>query len=192
MQHDSGNHRDFYRIECRAIVGFRSLGERPPEDAGPDTFFSDSPALLLSRELLRLEQEATPILAAIGEKDRAVASYLHVINRRIDLLSRHTLAQAPDTATGEEQSISLSEGGVVFRCAQALRVGSFVALRLLLLPAWTGVTTFGLVLKSETTAAGDTEISVAFESLQDTERQLVARHVMQVQMAEQRRRAGRT
>ena len=192
MQHDSGNHRDFYRIECRAIVGFRSLGERPPEDAGPDTFFSDSPALLLSRELLRLEQEATPILAAIGEKDRAVASYLHVINRRIDLLSRHTLAQAPDTATGEEQSISLSEGGVVFRCAQALSVGSFVALRLLLLPAWTGVTTFGLVLKSETTAAGDTEISVEFESLQDTERQLVARHVMQVQMAEQRRRAGRT
>ena len=192
MQHDSGNHRDFYRIECRAIVGFQSLGERPPEDAGPDTFFSDSPALLLSRELLRLEQEATPILAAIGEKDRAVASYLHVINRRIDLLSRHTLAQAPDTATGEEQSISLSEGGVVFRCAQALSVGSFVALRLLLLPAWTGVTTFGLVLKSETTAAGDTEISVEFESLQDTERQLVARHVMQVQMAEQRRRAGRT
>lgn len=192
MHHDSGNHRDFYRIECRAIVGFRSLGERLPEDAGPGTFFSDSPALLLSRELLQLEQEAAPIMAAIGEKDRAVASYLHVINRKIDLLSRHILAQAPDTATGEEQSISLSEGGVVFRCAQALSVGSFVALRLLLLPAWTGVAAFGQVVKSESTAAGYSEISVAFENLQDAERQLVARHVMQVQMAEQRRRAGRT
>ena len=192
MHQDSGNHRDFYRIECRAVVGFRPLGERLPKDAGADTFFSDSPALLLSRELLRLEQEAAPVMAAIGEKDRAVANYLHVINRKIDLLSRHILAQAPDTATGEEQSISLSEGGVVFRCPQALAVGGFVALRLLLLPAWTGVTAFGHVVKSEITAAGDTEISVAFDNLQDTERQLVARHVMQVQMAEQRRRAGRT
>ena len=51
---------------------------------------------------------------------------------------------------------------------------------------------FGQVVKSESTAAGYSEISVAFENLQDAERQLVARHVMQIQMAEQRRRAGRT
>jgi hypothetical protein len=35
-------------------------------------------------------------------------------------------------------------------------------------------------------------VSVNFENLPEAERQLIARHVMQVQMAEQRKRAGRT
>lgn len=35
--------------------------------------------------------------------------------------------------------------------------------------------------------AGERNVAVNFEQLQDADRQIIARHVMQVQMAEQRR-----
>ena len=184
------NHRDFYRIECRAVVSCKLLGAALPRGQSPDSHFNESPALALSRELLRVDQENNPALHAIGEKDRAVGSYLAVVNRKIDMLARYLLAQSADATTGDEQSISLSEGGVAWHTAQTLPQGSFVALRLMLLPAWTAVTTHAQIITSEHGGA-EPLVTASFENLDEAGRQLIARHVMQVQMAEQRRRAGR-
>ena len=190
MQHGPDNHRDFYRIECRAVVSCKLLGASVPRKAPPESHFNENPALALSRELLRLDQENAPLLHAIGEKDRAVGGYLALVNRKIDLLGRYLLAQSPEASTGEEQTISLSEGGVAWHTSQALSEGSVVALRLMLLPAWTAVTAYALVVSSERGTA-EPLVTASFENLQEADRQLIARHVMQVQMAEQRRRAGR-
>jgi hypothetical protein len=51
------NHRDVYRIECRAIVSCRVLGATVPRGASPGSHFDEDPALALSRELLRLDQD---------------------------------------------------------------------------------------------------------------------------------------
>jgi hypothetical protein len=184
------NHRDFYRIECRAIVSCRVLGATVPRGASPGSHFDEDPALALSRELLRLDQDNSALLHAISEKDRAAGAYLAVVNRKIELLARHLLAQSPEATTGEEQTISLSEGGVAWHTTQPLPEGAIVALRLMLLPAWTAVTTYAEVIKAEHGGA-EPLVNASFENLEEADRQLIARHVMQVQMAEQRRRAGR-
>lgn len=190
MPQDTDNHRDFYRIQCRAVVSCKLLGSDLPRSAAPDTHFKENPALALSRELLRLDQENAPLLHAIGEKDRAVGGYIALVNRKIDMIARHLLSESPEASTGEEQTISLSEGGVAWHTGQRLPAGAYVALRLMLLPAWTAVTTYASIVTSE---AGGAEplVTASFESLPEADRQLIARHVMQVQMAEQRRRAGR-
>lgn len=190
MQQGTDNHRDFYRIQCRAVVSCKLLGPSASTRATPDSHFEENPALLLSRELLRLEQENAPLLHAISEKDRAVGGYLSIINRKMDLLARYLLAQSPEASTGEEQTISLSEGGAAWHTSQRLPEGSHVALRLMLLPAWTPVTTYALIVKAEQDGSVPL-VTASFENLQESDRQLIARHVMQVQMAEQRRRAGR-
>lgn len=184
------NHRDFYRIQCRAVVSCKLLGAAAPRGAPPDSHFTENPALALSRELLRLDQESSALLHAIAEKDRAAGAYLAVLNRKTDLLARYLLAQSPDATTGEEQTISLSEGGVAWHTTQPLPEGAIVALRLMLLPAWTAVTTYAEVIKAEH-GGPEPLVNASFENLEEADRQLIARHVMQVQMAEQRRRAGR-
>lgn len=60
----------------------------------------------------------------------------------------------------------------------------------MLLPSWTAVTSHARVVKTEPGEAG-VLVTASFDNLQESDRQLIARHVMQVQMAEQRRRAGR-
>ncbi len=184
------NHRDFYRIDCRAVVSCKLLADTVARGASPDSHFNENPALALSRELLRLDQENAQLLHSIGEKDRALGGYLGVVNRKIDLLARHLIAESPDAATGEEQTISLSEGGVAWHTSQALPGGAFVALRLMLLPAYTPVTAYAEVISTEYGTA-EPLVTASFENLREADRQLIARHVIQVQMAEQRRRAGR-
>ena len=130
MPTGTDNHRDFYRIQCRAVVSCKVLGATVPKTP-PGAHFDENPALALSRELLRLDQENNALLHAISEKDRAAGAYLAVVNRKIDLLARYLLAQSPEATTGEEQTISLSEGGVAWHTAQPLPAGSVVALRLM-------------------------------------------------------------
>ena len=190
MQKSPDNHRDFYRIQCRAVVSCKLLGATVQRGVPPESHFEENPALVLSRELLRLDQENAPLLHAIGEKDRAVGGYLALVNRKIDLVSRYLLAQSPEAATGEEQTISLSEGGTAWHTDQHLPEGSVVVLRLMLLPSWTAVTAYASIVKTEHSGA-EALVTASFDNLQDADRQLIARHVMQVQMAEQRRRAGR-
>jgi len=188
----SGNQRDFYRVECRALVASRVLGGNLPHGATPASFFGESVQLSLGRELLRIDQEYAQVLHGIADRDRTLGNYLHGINRKIDALARHVLALAPEAQEDVEQTVSISEGGIAFRSGEALAAGTVLALNITLLPSRLAVAVFARVLGTQASPDGSALIvTTLFENLQDAERQLIARHVMQVQMAEQRRRSGR-
>lgn len=70
-------------------------------------------------------------------------------------------------------------------------MGSVLAIRMTLLPAYVGIAVYASVVKLMAERNGNTHVSVNYERLQDADRQIIARHVMQVQMAEQRKKGGR-
>lgn len=188
----SGNQRDFYRVECRALIAMRVLGDRLPRGATAASFFGDSVQLGLARELMRIDQEYGQVLHGIGDRDRNLGNYLHAVNRKIDALARYLLALAPEAGEEVEQTVSISEGGIAFRSSEALAAGTVLALNMTLLPARLAIAVFARVIATQAAPDGSPAIvTTHFEQLQDAERQLIARHVMQVQMAEQRRRSGR-
>lgn len=187
----SSNQRDFYRVDCRAVLSYLQIGDGIPPGKLPENFFPDNEHFNLMRELRRLDQEHGNVLHALGEQNRTLHSYLGVINRKIDVLARHLASLTPEMSRGEEQTVSLSEGGLAFSCNAALAIGSVLALRLTLLPAWVGVTAFGVVTKTAPLPDGRTAVTVNFERLQDGDRQAIARQVMQVQMAERKKGGGR-
>lgn len=189
MRGRSTNERDFYRVDGRGIVAMAVVGDRIPPGRSAESFFGEDQFDLL-RELRRLDLEGTGVLHQLGEQDRALGSYLHLLNRKIDALARHLSMLSPELRDGAEQTVSISEGGIAFTAAAPPEAGSVVALRVMLLPSGTAFAAFGRIVKLQPQPVG-TAVSVNFENLQEAERQLVARHVMQVQMAEQRRRAGR-
>jgi hypothetical protein len=191
MRGKGSNQRDFYRVECRAVLDYVALGDHLPAARSAESFFGDGEHFALLRELRKLDHDNAQLLHAIGESDRNVGSYLHLLNRKIDLLARHIAALSPGLKSGSEQTISLSEGGLSFAAADPPAAGSVLALRMTLLPAYAVLALFASVVKLQPLADGQVQVSLNFERLQDAERQAIARHVMQVQMAEQRRKAGR-
>lgn len=191
MSASESNQRDYFRISCRAVISHCTVGAQVPGGKRPEAFFPDNEHFAMLRELRRMDQESQHLLAAIGEQDRTLGSYLHHLNRKLDTAVRFMATLVPSNSQGSEQTISLSEAGLAFHADPAPAVGSVLALRLTLLPAFAGLAVYGRVVKAGDESTDGTLVSVNFEHLQDAERQVLARHVMQVQMAEQRRKSGR-
>ena len=185
------NQRDFYRVDCRVIISHCVAGDRVPAGRAPDSYFPDSEHFSLLRELRRMDHEAGHLLHTLGEHDRNLGAYFAHLNRKFDLLARHLAALTPELSRGSEQTISLSEGGLSFHAPQPPVPGSVLALRMTLMPAYVGIAVYASVVASGMQAREGRNVSVNFEHLQDADRQLIARHVMQVQMAEQRRSRDR-
>lgn len=79
-----------------------------------------------------MDYESQHLLRHISERDRTLANYLKVMNKRIDLLGQ-VMVQSLLKEIGEPRKVSLSEG-VSFHHDRALPVGQLLVLRMVLLP----------------------------------------------------------
>lgn len=171
--------RDFYRIEDQLAVDYRVI-------EGPDLSDAQfgSPQFQMLSELQVLEQESQHLLRQIGERDRSLAAYLKIVNKRIELVARTLVTQAADTPT-DKLLVTLSEGGMSFTATEPLEPETWLALRLVLMPSPLGLVIPARVLRCDCAeAAGSWTIGVSFEALSDPERQLLARHILQKQAQE--------
>lgn len=178
------NRRNFYRIKDTAAVEIRAC-----ETHGES--FADMVQLPAQYQLISefqlLDVEAQSLLSGIQEKDRTLAAYLRMLNRKLDALCR-TLAltnQPLDPATLRD--INLSEGGMSFCHTETLTQGSLVRIKLVLLPSYVGLLLKGKVLNCQANDDGF-YIHLEFIDLDDQQRQLIARHILRKQQEERRQR----
>ncbi len=182
---DADDRREYYRIEDSIALEIHPL--KQGETA--DECSSDSPSRLfgLLSELHLMDFESQHLLRHIHERDRTLASYLKVINKRIDLLGQ-ALAQSLLRDIGPARQVTLSEGGIAFGSPHPIEPGSHLAIRMVLMPQALGLALSAVVVHNQLREDGQFEIGTEFESLTDAQRQLLARHILQKQ-AQQRRLA---
>jgi hypothetical protein len=175
---DAEDRREYYRIEDTIALEFTLLSGH--EALASEELRDPSPLFNLLSELHLSDFESQHLLRNIAERDRSLASYLKVINKRIDLLGQ-AVAQNLLRDIGLPREVSLSEGGVSFNNPQPVALGSHLAMKIVLMPA-----AFGLLLRAHVIHClerpdGQYEIGTEFEALTDTQRQLLARHILQKQ-----------
>ncbi|MFC3606493.1 PilZ domain-containing protein [Stutzerimonas tarimensis] len=168
--------REYYRIDDR--IALEILPADSPAAA-------PSPLFALLAELHQLEAEAQPLLRQLGDRNRTLANYLKLQNRRIDLLGQ-ALAQELLHDVGTPQPVILSEGGLRFDHGQALEPGRGLVLKMVLLPQALGLQIKARVLYCNARDDGQFDIGTEFEELSDPQRQLLARHILQKQALERR------
>src|SRR5690606_30798030 len=103
-----------------------------------DALQDASPLFNLLSELHLMDFESQHLLRHISERDRTLASYLKVINKRIDLLGQ-ALAQSLLQGVGSPRRVSLSEGGISFESEQPVSRDSHLALKMVLMPQALGL-----------------------------------------------------
>jgi hypothetical protein len=182
---DADDRREYYRIEDTIALEFRPLKQGETADAsGAD---SASQLFGLLSDLHLMDFESQHLLRHIHERDRTLAGYLKVINKRIDLLGQ-ALAQSLLRDIGPARQVILSEGGISFTSAQSLEPGTHLAIKMVLMPQALGLLLRAVVVHNQLREDGQFEIGTEFEALTDAQRQLLARHILQKQ-AQQRRQA---
>jgi len=178
------NRRNFYRIKDTAAVEIHpSLGQ---SDSFADLVQLPAQYQLIS-DFQLLDVEAQSLLGTIQEKDRSLAAYLRLLNRKLDALSR-TLALVNHPIDPKElREIDLSEGGLSLHWPNALEPTSLVRIKLILVPSYVGLLLRGQVVTCKNRDNGF-DIHLEFIDLDDQQRQLIARHILRKQQEERRQR----
>ena len=173
---------EYYRIDDMIALQIKPLSG--PDAASKEVLLNDSPLFNLLSELHLSEFEAQHLLRQISEKDRSLAAFLKVQNKRMDLLSQ-VMAQSLLGEIGAPQPVIISEGGIDFQHPTVLTPGSHLAVKLVLMPQ-----ALGLLLRAKVTHCdpkGDSfDIGTEFESMTDAQRQLLARYILHQQAQERR------
>lgn len=180
---DADDRREYYRIGDTIALDFTLLsGANAPAS---EVLHDASPLFNLLSDLHLLDFEAQHLLRQISERDRTLANYLKVMNKRIDLLGQ-ALAQNLLRDVGAPRQVTMSESGISFNNLQELAVGSHLAIKMVLMPQALGLLLRGQVVNCRLRDDGQYEIGVEFEALTDAQRQLMARHILQRQALERR------
>lgn len=180
---DEDDRREYYRIDDTIALDFTLLSGA--QALASDELHDSSPLFNLLSELHLMDFESQHLLRHINERDRTLANYLKVMNKRIDLLGQ-AVAQGLLRDIGPPRHVSLSEGGVSFNNAQAVPLASHLALKMVLMPQALGLLLRAKVVHCQAQSNGQFEIGAEFEALSDAQRQLLARHILQRQALERR------
>ncbi|MGY4532439.1 hypothetical protein ACVW0Y_001563 [Pseudomonas sp. TE3786] len=180
---DASDRREYYRINDTIALEFSLLSGA--EAVASEALHDHSPLFNLLSDLHLSDFESQHLLRHIGERDRTLASYLKVVNKRIDLLGQ-VLAQNLVREIGAPKRVSLSEGGVSFEHPQPVPTGSHLAVKMVLMPQALGLLLRAEVIHCRQQQNGQYEIGTEFEALTDAQRQLLARHILQKQAMERR------
>jgi hypothetical protein len=187
----SSNRRDFYRIQDRVYLRYQTLHE---SQLGLDPYhpaFAIPPELILASELHKPDGEMQTLLHAINDSSRNVASYLKLLNQKVDTLTRAVLAQAHNARLEADFSVNLSEGGLSFYSNEEFPLRSSLHLVMMFFPAYTAIAAICKVTSSEkmnTSTTVQFRTGVEFAIMSELDRHRVARHIIQRQ-AEARRAA---
>ncbi|MEO4046401.1 PilZ domain-containing protein [Pseudomonas sp. CAU 1711] len=180
---DVDDRREYYRIDDTIALDFSLLSG--PEAHASEPLHDNSPLFNLLSDLHLMDFESQHLLRHISERDRTLANYLKVVNKRIDLLGQ-AVAQSLLRDIGAPRKVSISEGGISFNHGQALPLGSHLAIKMVLMPQALGLLLRAEVVHCRPRDNGQFEIGTEFEALSDAQRQLLARHILQKQALERR------
>jgi hypothetical protein len=178
--------RSFFRITDDLILDYRQVDGYTADSEKPENLFPDSASLSLFAEFKRIDSESAQLLTAIGEDNRALADYLATLNRKIELLTQNVMADQHQNDSIKPTRVNISEGGIAFQTDKALYKGSHIALRLMFMPSFVGLSTFAKVIRCEEQSQDQFHIAAKFHRLSSTHQQILSRQIMQQQIVAKR------
>ena len=171
------NRRQYFRIQDEVAVEIAPISL----DNGHAQNFELSPSFGLIAEFQLLDVESKHLLRALSDKDKVLSQYLKVLNQKVDALSRVIALQNMVVEPASIQQVNLSEGGLALLHPQSMQRGDRLALKLILLPSYSGLVLNGRVLSCEAEKPGLFRIHIEFTDISDAHQQLIARHIMRKQ-----------
>lgn len=181
LAEDDLDRREYFRVEDRVILRCQPVSADAIGFTPAERHFNNSEIFELLRDLRQIDQEHNNVLRGLAEQNRELGVYLKSIGRKIELIA-NALAVVDQTQQHQSpQSVSISETSIAFNTGLNLTQGSFVAMELILMPHHTGLALYGEVLAKRDEKTGLTVVS--FVRLRDSDRQILARHILQVQIA---------
>ena len=177
--------RDYFRIDDTVLLRYLPIDKTSALANIVPRRFSENPSYSLVRELQLIEQENSKFLRAIAEENRDLEAYLKSINKKIELIAGKLMEGEDESSDQQKTHITMSEGGLSFHAVNEHADDSYLALQITFLPSHQPIIVFTKVINC-TQHGNDYIVALSFVNLKDTERHIIAKHIMQIQLAQRR------
>lgn len=179
----SKERRRYFRTDDIVSLHTRTISKDELTDR-LEEFFSNQHAFSIRNEYNHQLEEHLADFRLIENRMPELARYLAVLQNQIALLTEKLLPE-DEAYLGEEQGVSLSAQGIAFYSDQPVDEGEVVELNLKLLPEGQKIVSFARVVKVQTETGknqGRYKISLDFEHIHETDREILIKHVHGKQM----------
>jgi len=183
----------FFRIDDSIQVNYRVIEPHEIPDNLDDQRMQNDRFTVMTR-LQAISQHLSSPLRRIEQRDPDVSDYLRALDEKINLLGQSFLSEEQEILSQPSLSVNLSAGGLAMDVAKPLKLGDLVEIKLLLLPSYTGVITYGEVVGIESSSEGNVDYPhrahINFTLIRTSDQDALIRHIMhrQGEMLRQRRR----
>lgn len=191
--------RNYFRLEDKVLLRYQIIDETTAlANIAPKQFRADQ-ANSLMRDLQHIDQESNKYLHSIAEINPDLELYLKALSKKIDTIASSLVDHNSLSSNQLPQVISLSEGGLAFPSPVEHAHDSYLALQLTLLPQQLSLVLFAKVINCSTVNQPRTgedhtrqdnpdnfTIAVSFVHLKESDRQIIAKHIMQLQLSARR------
>ncbi len=188
----SAERRNFFRVDDSVSLSYHPISEQEMQEKISRVDVELEGSFTVMSSIASINQNMAGIMHRIEGSEPDIAEYLKAINNKIDILGRALLTKDNALAEQPAQPVNLSASGMAFYSSEPVDAGSFLELRLLLIPSFTGIVTFGEVVGCDSVddAVGGFGyfIRINFMHMRESDRDLVIRHVVKRQGEYLRRR----
>ncbi len=178
--------RSFFRLLDRVYVEYRPVTKEEVDKALASRTTSTPPKDDFNNQMDQLSAQLHTLTSAIRSEDPAIAQYLEVLNKKVDLVAGIVFFDRFRNLPGEGKrvrttTLDLSEGGVSFNSKTPRNIGDYLDMRLAIVGARLGVRIFGRIVQCvEKIHDGTTyhRLGAEFVMLQEYDRRQIARFIM--------------
>lgn len=177
--------RSFFRVDQELVLDYKVVDAYTAENETAEEQFDDPMPMHLFSKMNQLDRQAHQLFQVITKDNKNVADYLKIINKKISLLSQEIIASYSPTKMATTK-VNISEAGMGFIAEKPIYKGSHIALRMVFLPDYSGLSCFSEVVRCESMKGELHHIAVKFQALNESDQQILSKQIMQVQLAAKR------
>lgn len=177
--------RDYFRIEDTVLLRYHQINESCALANNVPRQFEDDPAFSLMHELQLIDTDNNKYIRALTEQSIELEAYIKNLNKKVDLIAAKLVEREEGAPDQVKLNISISEGGLSFHSDSEIAHGSHLAIQLTFLPSQHALVLFCKVINC-TREANGFAVALSFVNLKDYDRQYIAKHIMQLQLAQRR------
>ncbi len=173
---EAEDRRQFYRIEDKVPLHLTLMANMKVAPSLSKLEEEIPSSFQLVNQLQEIEFEASVTLSSLQLTEPAVAEYLRTLNKRLDLIGGY-IAEQKFTELQNYETVSLSGNGFRLNAERKFDQNSIVLIEMLLPNSRTGIHCYGEVVECQK-IDDSFSIAVTFETIRESDREAIIRHVI--------------
>ena len=175
--------REYFRINDEVALQFRLVDKDEKSRRQEKRLAGHLDPSVVASCFANTSRQMKHSLERFRRDEPDIASYLDAMNTKVDLLVRLLLSSHSDLPDHPSHDVNISASGLAFRSKQSLEAGQLLELSIMFFPSLLYLNTFGRVLRCDAADVEQTQFpfatAIEFEFVDEAERELVIRHVLQ-------------